>query len=203
MTDVISQTEDTERHWPRDDDRLFVTTSWAYDAYVVRDPSERAYRLPMGYKRAADLLVERAATDVVDRANVIYPVLYCYRQALELFLKGLIDEFGARRTENTHSLRSLWEQFAAIVKERVQEEPLGFNAARALIAEMDSADQRSDGFRFPADTKRLPFAFGDQGIDLDNLREVMAGLENFFECAFLHFSHQDELVPILRRAPCN
>jgi hypothetical protein len=203
MTDDISQAEELERHWPRDGDRLFVTTSWAYNAHVVRDPNERAYRLPMGYKRAADLLVERAATDVVDRANVIYPALYCYRQALELLLKGLIDEFGARRSENTHSLRSLWEQFAAIVKQRGPEEPLGFNAAGVLIAEMDSADQRSDGFRFPADTKRLPFAFGDQGIDLDNLREVMAGLENFFECASLHFSHQDELASDLASNSCN
>ena len=148
----------------------------------------------MGYKRAADLLVKRAATDVVDRANVIYPALYCYRQALDLFLKGLIDEFGARRSENTHSLRRLWEQFAAIVRERGPEEPLGFNAARILIAEMDSADRRSDGFRFPADTKRLPFAFGDQGIDLDNLRAVMAGLGTFFEYASLHFAHRDEMT---------
>ena len=194
MTDDVSQAEELESRWPHDGDRLFLTTSWAYDAHIVRDPNERAYRLPMGYKRAADLLVERAATDVVDRANVIYPALYCYRQALELFLKGLIDEFGAQRSENTHSLRILWEQFAAIVKERGPEEPLGFDAARVLIAWMDSADQKSDGFRFPADTKRLPFVFGDQGIDLDNLREVMAGLGNFFECVSLHFSHQDELA---------
>lgn len=57
---------------------------------------------------------------------------------------------------------------------------------------MHEADQKSDGFRVPTDRKGSPFVFGDCGIDLENLREIMSGVVNFFECAYLDFSHQDE-----------
>lgn len=104
----------------------------------------------MGYQRAGDLLIERAAADVVDRANVIYAALFCYRQATELFLKRLIDEFGIEtphQPKNTHDLAILWGRFMKIVKERRREGTIGLSAAQALIAEMDDADEKSDGFR--------------------------------------------------------
>jgi hypothetical protein len=196
MTDRNSEADELKERWPRGGDRVFVEASWAYDAHVVRDPKERFYRMPMGYKRAADLLIERAAADVVDRANVIYASLFCYRQSIELFLKRLIDEFGTNtyQPKNTHDLGVLWGRFMGIVKARGREGTTGLSAAQALVAEMDVADNRSDGFRFPANVAGLPFAFGDQGIDLVNLREVMNGLENFFECAYLDFSRQDDVA---------
>ena len=58
---------------------------------------------------------------------------------------------------------------------------------------MHDADQKSDGFRFPTDGYSTPFIFGDRGIDLANVREVMQGLVNFFECAYLDFAHQDDI----------
>jgi hypothetical protein len=195
MTDDISEADELEERWPRDGDRLFVEVSWGHDAHLVRDPKERFYRLPMGYKRAADLLIERAAADVVDRANVIYGALFCYRQSIELFLKRLIDEFGTQTSppKQTHDLSVLWDRFMDVVKARGREDTGGLDAAQALVAEMHNADDRSDGFRYPVDAKGRPFAFGDQGIDLVNLLEVMSGLQNFFECAYLDFSHQDDV----------
>ena len=68
------------------------------------------------------------------------------------------------------------------------------SAAQNLVAEMHEADQKSDGFRFPTDRGDSPFAFGDRGIDLANVREVMEGLTNFFECVYLDFSHQDDIT---------
>jgi hypothetical protein len=196
MAERNSNTEAPEERWPHDGDRLFIQASWAYDAHVVRDPKERFYRMPMGYKRAGDLLIERAGADTVDRANIIYAALFCYRQSIELFLKRLIDEFDTEtyRRKNTHNLGELWVRFAEIVKSRGREETAGLSAAQAIVTEMHDADNKSDGFRFPADVTGLPFVFGDQGIDLDNLREVMNGLENFFECAYLDFSHQDDVA---------
>lgn len=190
-----SESEELGERCPRDGDRLFVEVSWAYDAHVISDPKERFYRMPMGYKRAGDLLVERAAADVVDRKNIVYAALFCYRQSIELFLKRLIEEFGAGkvyRRKNVHELNILWERFMEIVKERGREGTIGLSAAQALVAEMHDADSKSDGFRFPADIAGDPFTFGDRGIDIANLSEVMHGLENFFECAYMDFSHQDD-----------
>jgi hypothetical protein len=195
MSDGNSEAEKGEVRWPRDSDCLFLETSWAHDAQVARHPKERFYRMPTGYKRSGDLLVERAALDVVDRANVVYAALFCYRQSIELFLKQLINEYGTNTCEpkNTHNLGILWSRFMEIVKARGREGALGLIAAQRLIAEMDDADNKSDGFRFPANIAGLPFAFGDRGIDLANLRDVMDGLENLFECAYLDFSHQDDM----------
>jgi len=135
-------------------------------------------------------------TDVVDRKNIIYAAHFCYRQSIELFLKRLIEEFGTGKTyrrKNIHELDILWDRFMEIVKERGRERTIGLSAAQALIAEMHDADNKSDGFRFPADMVGLPFTFGDRGIDLAKLHEVMHGLENFFECAYMDFSHQDDV----------
>ena len=192
----MSEAQDFESRWPKDGDRLFVASTWAYDAHVVLDPGERFYRMPMGYKRAGDLLIDQASTDVVDRSNVIYAALFCYRQSIELFLKKLIAEFGNGKVyspKNTHELSRLWKRFMCIVNERGRSETDGLSVVQRLVAEMHKADQKSDGFRFPTDPNDMPFAFGDRGIDLANVREVMQGLTNFFECAYLDFSHQDEM----------
>lgn len=195
MTDDLPETEDFESRWPEDGDRLFVESHWSYNAYVVRDPGERFYRMPLGYKRAGDILIDRAAADVVDRANVIYAAVFCYRQSIELFLKQLIEAFGddqARSATNIHNLSILWDRFIVIAVARGSQEAVGLNVVQHLVTEMHEADQKSDAFRFPTTSTKLPFDFGDQGIDLENVREVMQGLANFFECAYLEFSNQDD-----------
>ena len=195
------KSEDFETRWPKDDDRLFAESSWAYDAHIVRDPAERFYRMPMGYKRAGDVLIDQAATSVIDRPNIIYAALFCYRQSIELFLKQLIDAFGYGKVyspKNTHELSRLWERFMCIANECGRSEPVGLNAAQRLVAEMHEADQKSDGFRYPSDGADSPFVSGDRGIDLENVREVMQGLANFFECVYLDFSHQDDIAGKVR-----
>ncbi len=197
MSTDIQESEDFELRWPKDGDRLFVESSRAYDAHVIRDPAERFYRMPMGYKRAGDVLIDQAATNVIDRPNVIYAALFCYRQSIELFLKKLIEAFGNGKVysrKNTHELSRLWERFMCIANERGRSEFIGLSAAQKLVVEMHEADQKSDGFRYPTDCADSPFAFGDRGIDIENVREVMQGLANFFECVYLDFSHQDNIA---------
>jgi hypothetical protein len=195
MSNEPLKSEDSGSRWPENGDRLFIESTWAYDARIVREPGERFYRMPMGYKRAGDILIAQAAADVVDRRNIIYASLFCYRQSMELFLKRLIEEFGKGKVyspKDTHELRILWERCMCIFNERGSAESFGMDAVQKLVAEMDEADKKSDGFRFPTGRDGSPFTFGDRGIDLDNVREVMEGLENFFECAYLAFSAHDD-----------
>ncbi len=197
MSKGISETENFESRWPKDGDHLFIESAWAYDAHIVSDPGERFYRMPMGYKRAGDILIDKAATDVVDRRNVIYAALFCYRQHIELSLKSLIEEFGkgkAHEPKNIHDLSRLWERFMLIVGERGSNKWIGLDTVQRLVAEMHEADQKSDAFRYPTSAAGAPFPFGDRGIDLANVREVMQGLEHFFECAYLEFARQDDLA---------
>jgi hypothetical protein len=179
---------DPESRWPNDSDRMFVESAWAHDARLTCDPSERFYRLPMGFKRAADILIERANADPCDRQNVIYAALYCYRQSIELYLKRMIDEFGPG-AQNTHDLKVLWDRFMEVIHDRTPQDSIGLEAARRLVGEMHDADRKSDGFRFPAARDGAPFPFGDRGVDLVNLFDVMAGLENFFECVYMDYQN--------------
>lgn len=197
MTDEILQNEEFESRWPRDDDRLFVEGTWAYDASVICDPAERSYRMPMGYKRAGDILIDQARSDVADRPNVIYAALFCYRQSMELFLKVLIEEFWVKPRKlstNTHDLSVLWDRFMSIVDERGRGDEIGLSAARELVMEMHQADRKADGFRFPTGIDGKPFLFGDTPIDLDNIRAVMQGLQNLFEGIYAAFTHEDEAL---------
>jgi hypothetical protein len=168
--------DEYDTRWPRNDDRLFARSSWAYDAFLTGDPNERFYRLPQGYKRAGDLLIEQASTNLADRPNVIYAALFCYRQSIELYLKRLIEAFGGGAPwSDTHHLDRLWDRFVRIVDERSSSGTYGLETAGRLVAEMHEADKQSDGFRFPADRHGVAFAFADRGIDLANVHEVMQG----------------------------
>ncbi len=193
MTEELPN-EDLEVRWPKDGDCLFATADWAFDAHVVKDPKERFYRLPLGYKRAGDLLVEQAMADVVDRRNVIYPALFCYRQSIELFLKRIVAEFGEPSEKKNHNLAHLWSEFLEIANPQPWCESELLDAVQKIVLEMHDADKMSDGFRFAADRKDNPFDFGDRQIDLVNLREVMQGIANFFECVHLEFRTRNDFT---------
>lgn len=181
-----------EERLPRSGDRLFIETARAQDASIVRDPAERFYRLPIGFKCAGDVLAERARVSVTERRNIIFPALFCYRQATEMYLKRLICRFGDGNSPNTHDLSLLWANYVQkILTKWSLCDATEVDAAERLIMEMHDADQRSDGFRYPTDRTQAPFPFGDRGIDLENLQEVMTGLANFFECAEMALEHAD------------
>lgn len=189
--------EEHSPRWPRRGDRLFLAKTWTLDASIVRDPGERFYRMPMGYKRAGDLLIEQAASDLRDRPNVIYAALFCYRQSIELFLKKIISDFGgditAKRAPLTHELSELWGAFVEIVRARGRDDEDGVAVVGELVLEMHEADRKSDGFRYPTDRKEAPFRFGDRGIDLENIHDVMKGLANFFDAVHTAFAHEDDM----------
>jgi len=170
--------------FPSVGDRLFIQADVRDSAVagLTTDPAERFYRLPLGYKRAGDVLTDKAAQDHIDRMNIIYSALHCYRHAIELFLKQSIDVCG--ESSHGHVLDDLWKQYYALVMKGMSVEPDGLAATGALIAEMAAADQRSDGFRYPTDTAGRTFSFAGP-IDLANLKIVMQRLETFFECGYL------------------
>ena len=145
----------------------------------------------MGYKRAGDLLVQQAERDPVDRQNIIYVALFCYRQSVELCLKALIEGFGESDPKDGHNLIRLWDRFMLIANQRGIADTDGLETVAKLVGEMHSADERADGFRFASRRDGSPFSVGEQSIDLPNLRDVMNGVVNFFECAHSVFSEQD------------
>jgi hypothetical protein len=77
--------------WPKAGDQLFKPSGeWDGNAHIANHPTTRLVLMLGGYKRAADLLVQHATADRADRDTLVFPIIFNYRQFLELSLKYLI-----------------------------------------------------------------------------------------------------------------
>jgi HEPN domain-containing protein len=144
----------------------------------------------MGYKKAGDILVAQALNNVVDRRNIIYVALFCYRQSVELYLKKIIVEFGDDSLGKlTHDLESLWLTFLQTCSSRIETKTDEFDVIESIVMELHTADKQSDGFRYPTTRNGAEFGFGDRVVDLEHMQDVMQAVENFFEAVDMHLSN--------------
>ncbi|HEY4372508.1 MAG TPA: hypothetical protein VGN52_11340 [Burkholderiales bacterium] len=177
--------------WPMNGDRLFVEGTFGFGSPLTDDIGERLYRMPKAYKRAGDLLISQGLADCADRANVIYPALYCYRQAIELYLKVLINAYGSEEVKDRkygHNFELLWQGFVDICAAQGDGGAEDLGIVANLVMEFHKADRLSDGFRYPTDKHGKPFSMSADYLDVDNLRDTVSGLENFFQCVDLEWS---------------
>ena len=193
MSDELLDLEDIfDRHsgrWPKAGDRLL---SPARGVYLAEAGDERNYRLLRGYKRAGDILVECALADRVDLPNLLFPALFNYRHYIELALKAIIEEHGAfagvELGKKNHNLSELWTLFTKIAVAFGNKE--ASEAAVAVgncVAEIDHVDSRSTAFRYARNLKGDVPDLPKDGLDLVRLRDVMNGIENFFEAVDASF----------------
>jgi hypothetical protein len=185
----------TER-WPEAGDRLL---SPGRDTFLAKDAAERNYRLLQGYKRAGDILIQNALTERYDCDNLVFPALFNYRHYIELALKAIIEEHGGfagvSLGEKDHKLPELWKLFLKIA--------LAFGndcsdaaaiAVGGCIIEFASVDASSTAFRYARSKQGHTPALPSCGLDLVRLHDVMNGIENFFECSDIDFTHKAELA---------
>lgn len=184
---MMAMERDPEIRWPADGDQLFrASVHWA-EARVARDTCERFYRMAEGYKRAGDLLTEHAEHDIVDRHNLVYPAIFCYRHYIELALKECIEDYGNKvgiaPDRRHHGLVELWHHFEKILRS------YGHNANCSdvvvegkHITEFANIDPRSMAFRYAMQKDGSEFEIKREEFDLGNLRTVMEAIYTFFDC---------------------
>jgi hypothetical protein len=185
----------TER-WPETGDRLF---SAGRDSFLAQAPTERNYRLLQGYKRAGDILVQNARAERYDRDSLIFPALFNYRHYIELALKAIIEEHGAfagvSLEERSHELPELWQLFLKIATAFGNDcSDAATVAVGGRIDEFAAVDANSTAFRYARNRKGATPTLPSDGLDLVRLHDVMNGIENFFECSDLAFTHMAELA---------
>jgi hypothetical protein len=198
MSDAdAEQTEDLGLRWPQRDDKVFVEAHPLRGAWVSPATDERLFRMIKGFHESGDLLV--AETELTPRRalDLIYPIIFAYRQSLELRLKYLLIVYaplaGEEPEHRSHDLKKLWAKCRRVIVslEGLSQPPdkAVFEAVDKLIAEYDGIDPGSDAFRFTHSTKGHPIDLAITTIDLVNLRGVVAGIHNFLECADLHLHY--------------
>ena len=99
---------DREFRWPRAGDRPFTQSEkWHDNAYIEPHGHGRMVMMMTGYKRAADLMVERSVTDDVDRASLVYPIIFNYRQFIELSFSRVeslgVNSISLQRRQHTRT----------------------------------------------------------------------------------------------------
>lgn len=181
--------------WPVPGDIVFSDKGdWSHTAVLDAMLSVDWYSYAMGYREAADMLVEQiAAKPRWERDVIVYPCVFLYRQYLELMMKALIEvgweyldetvpQTGKpRKVPNTHNLNQLWDYCRVILRKVWPKGPdTDLRAVGRCIAEFSGVDPGSYTFRYPVDTKGNPSISELRAINLVVLRETMEKLGNFF-----------------------
>lgn len=171
---------------PQQGDYLFERRKFSF-GQVGAQPNE-IYRFPDirdGYKLAGDALVDHWLCTREDR--LLFPILYCYRHAVELSMKLLLWLWEWYRPGNpeeifrTHDLKKLWEKCRLILRECGVDSDETVCAAESLILELHEMDERSFNFRYAHDNKGVALNIEEQGYDLMRIRDCIGKLYEFFE----------------------
>ncbi|MFJ4346308.1 hypothetical protein [Pseudomonas sp. NPDC089401] len=132
-----------------------------------------------GYKEAADGLLFAIEHRKVSLDSVIYPLVFLYRQGLELQLKLILPL--ARRLANKpakadhdHRLMPLWAELRTLLNELTPHpDDKELPALEEIIQQLDEVDPQSFAFRYPATKKGEVSLPNIRHINVRHLGEVM------------------------------
>lgn len=164
----------------QDGDRLFNAGGpWQFSARMEWE-FLRDYRYVQGFERAAKVLGDHVAEHRSDVDALAMPILFCYRQWVELTLKDLWLEGGKLREVSadpllTHDLRVLWRHVRPIIEDAWPEgDRAELDRLEVILHELaDSDGPKGTGFRYATDTTGEASLPGDLDINLHNVRAVM------------------------------
>lgn len=182
FTDILNR----EFRWPKQGDRAFTKSDvWQRNAQVTKGVHSRLIIMMTGYKSGADLLVEKSQRSGYDRDTLVYPIIFMYRQFIELELKYLISTYGPRvgvsANWRSHDIAFLWSEFIKVLDGYGVKDPDNTDAAVcAIIAEFAKVDSGSYSYRYPVDVHGKEIPVGVEVLDLTALKDVMDGVHGYF-----------------------
>ncbi|WP_305153818.1 hypothetical protein [uncultured Clostridium sp.] len=124
------------------------------------------------YKSAADLLIDQHAPDLF-----IFPVMFSYRQYLELVLKNIcyrnMDESKYVKfiKMRSHNLQAIWRDSKMFLKEYISGEEL--EVIERAVSFFYRIDPNSFNFRFESDKKNNKSIKENLRINMKELRKWM------------------------------
>ncbi|KEQ53289.1 hypothetical protein [Sphingobium chlorophenolicum] len=183
---VFEELLNTEFRWPTAGDMPFVeATKQADNAVIAEDDFTRLVLMTEGYKSAADLAVAHAASNRFDRDLLVFPILFNYRQFIELSLKYHLATHGRAvgidANWKTHDLAVLWTSFREMLERYGTTDPDEADpVVESVVLEFAKIDPGSYSNRYPVDRQgnALPIAYG--AMHLENLADVMKAVAGYF-----------------------
>lgn len=175
--------------WPKKGDRLLrASDNWDRGVEFSAHPVSRHVHIWNGYIRAGEALIEECAKDSVDRHFLIYPILFNYRHGLELAMKWIIDRYGhyagvrLQEAERDHDLWGLWRRCKQVIIEvgSEGEDDEALCVVEQIVKDFHDLDKSAMAFRYSTDKKGTTIKLPDTSVDLENVKDVMEALNNFF-----------------------
>jgi hypothetical protein len=180
--------EFTEPPWPKQGDKLFKPGSGRKVAYLGGFGADFS-RYAIGYKEAADALIDLVFEQDRGAGSQFYPIAFLYRQYLELRLKELLVTGGhvvyyESKLIHVHDLRKLWADVKKILEAvwpgtHAEE----MDALEKCIEELCLLDAKSMSFRYPVDKDGKPTLLGLDCVDLENLKTVMDRISSLLDAS--------------------
>lgn len=174
--------------WPKKGDRLLRgTKNWDRGVDFSRDGISRHVHIWSGYMRAGAALIDTCKEDSPARHFLIYPILFNYRHGIELAMKWIIARYGRYSSTRIcdiehHDLWQLWKLCKKIIIE-VGSEDESIPVVEQVIKDFHDVDKSALAFRYSRNKKGVAIALPDRMIDLENIRDVMEAVNNFFDGA--------------------
>lgn len=170
-----------------------------YGAWL-KNTGNKFFLYSEGYKEAGKRLYEFCSKNRFYVNTLIYPIVFNYRQFIELRLKELII-MGYRLLDinkdfaNEHSLLKLWVTYKNDVLANIGNvESEILNNIERIISQFNTEDPKSMSFRYPISnsSQRNEYINRDT-IDLDNFKKVIDKLIYFLDCQWEMISHYEDI----------
>ncbi len=163
-----------------------------------QSPDQALWGVKEGFKNTADDLVKKALREgkknnirVLD--TYIFPIMYLYRQSLEVSLKNIYLRCFGKIPGGGHNLSIIWqkvyqeiiidhiqnEEFLECVKQHKQKfyqffmDGIDFPKITQVFNEIQQFDSKADVFRYMVDKNGKTYFNQNQYIDYKNLKTVM------------------------------
>jgi len=170
--------------WPEPGDKAFGTSPhWQENAYIDPFGHGRLVMMIEGYKKAADLMVEEIIRSRFEGSALVFPIVFNYRQFIELELKYFTSTygpaFGVQPNWQTHDLSVLWDLYLEVY-DHYDEVQGTDKIVASIIREFATIDPQSFAFRYPVDKRGGVVALPHDQIDVRGMAEAMHGLHGYF-----------------------
>lgn len=111
-----------------------------------------------GFRQAADFLVERIVETKTWQDSLVFPIIFLYRQYLELRLKILIRDTSRLLDADAsiphgHKIEVLWNRARAQLLQVEEDKDGALNIVNEVVEEFAALDPTSTTFRYPVDKK--------------------------------------------------
>ena len=150
-----------------------------------------------GYKNAADVLIQSLSGDQTTKNRVdtlVYPILFLYRQYLELRFKQLILKISGflgqpERVKLTHKIDSLWGILKPLMEDALREAGDQGDTAQLFtdieecVKRYSELDPTSTAFRYPVDNNSNPSIPSVQHISVGELSYVVNSISSALDGA--------------------